>query len=399
MATLSIIIPAYNEEKAIGEIIGRILKEKENISKSSTIIDVELIIVDDGSKDKTAEIAKQYSEVKVVTHKTNQGYGAALKSGFNVARGELLAFLDADGTYPPESLVCLCQAIIEKNADIVIGSRLSGGEKSKMPKIRYIGNRIFAFLLSWVADKKVIDSASGIRILKREILSKLYPLPDGLDFTPAMSTRAIYENLKILEIPIAYEERVGQSKLNPVKDGIRFLRSIIYFAKQYNPLKFFGSLGIICILFGFFLSIRPVTFYLFNRLVPEPYIYRLLFVLIMFVAGVNMVSFGIMANFILSIIHRQPLRPLWLSRLIYEKRLYGKFALIGFLLGLSGILINIPSMAEYFTTGNITVHWSYFVTGAVLILVGLQLFSLGVLLKIVEDLSLRGIRAKEDMER
>ena len=90
--------------------------------------------------------------------------------------------------------------------------------------------------------------------------------------------------------------------------------------------------------------------------------------------------------------------PLWLNRLIYNKHLYRKFALIGFLFGFIGIFINLPSMVQYFTTGGITVHWSYFVTGATLILVGLQLFSLGVLLKIVEDLNIRSIRIREDME-
>jgi len=125
--------------------------------------------------------------VRLVSHETNRGYGAALKTGFCHSTGDLLAFLDADGTYPPEHFPQLCCAALA-GADLVIGSRMAGA-KSQMPPVRRVGNLIFATLVSLVGNHRVSDSASGMRVFRREILERLYPLPDGLEFTPVMSTR------------------------------------------------------------------------------------------------------------------------------------------------------------------------------------------------------------------
>ena len=102
MTTLSVVIPALNEEDGIAEIVERVLSIKEPLAEVE-VSDLELIVVDDGSRDRTAEIVRSYPEVVLIQHRVNRGYGAAIKTGFRAARGELLAFLDADGTYPPES--------------------------------------------------------------------------------------------------------------------------------------------------------------------------------------------------------------------------------------------------------------------------------------------------------
>ena len=96
-----------------------------------------------------------------------------------------------------------------------------------MPLTRRIGNTLFAGLVTMIGNIRITDSASGQRILKREVLEKLYPLPDGLNFTPVMSTRALHEELKMIEVPIRYEEREGESKLSVVRDGLRFLFTIL----------------------------------------------------------------------------------------------------------------------------------------------------------------------------
>ena len=197
---------------------------------------MELIVVDDGSRDRTAEIAGAYPEVRLVQHRTNHGYGAALKTGFAQARGTWLGFLDADGTYPPEDFPALLEAAHKQNADLVIGSRMSGSE-SEMPTSRRVGNLFFATLVSLIGNRRISDSASGMRIIRRDVLPSLYPLPDGLNFTPVMSTRAIHEQLKMVEVPIPYAERVGRSKLTIVGDGTRFLQSIVWTALDYNPVR------------------------------------------------------------------------------------------------------------------------------------------------------------------
>jgi glycosyltransferase involved in cell wall biosynthesis len=141
-------------------------------------------------------------------HARNGGYGAALKTGFAAATGEWVGFLDADGTYPPEYFPALIKAAVEQDADLVIGSRMAGAE-SQMPVTRRIGNLIFARLVNIISASKITDSASGMRIFKKSILGQLYPLPDGLNLTPVMSTRALHERLKMIEVPIPYSERIG----------------------------------------------------------------------------------------------------------------------------------------------------------------------------------------------
>jgi len=111
-----------------------------------------------------------------------------------MAKGELIGFLDADGTYPPEYFPQLCQEAL-KGTDIVIGSRMAGAD-SKMPITRRIGNIFFANLLTLLGNQRVTDSASGMRVFSRSVLSQIYPLPDGLNLTPVMSARALHEKYK-----------------------------------------------------------------------------------------------------------------------------------------------------------------------------------------------------------
>jgi glycosyltransferase involved in cell wall biosynthesis len=158
MTVLSIVIPAYNEENGIKEIATRVLAIEPALREIG-MKGLELLVVDDGSKDRTAEVASNIPGVRLIRHPRNKGYGAALKTGFSKATGELIAFLDADGTYPPEYFPKLCCAAMD-GADLVIGSRMAG-EDSKMPLTRRVGNFFFANLLSLLGRQKVTDSASA----------------------------------------------------------------------------------------------------------------------------------------------------------------------------------------------------------------------------------------------
>jgi glycosyltransferase involved in cell wall biosynthesis len=238
---LSVVIPAYNEEDGIETIVERMLAMREPLAVVG--MDLELIVVDDGSCDRTAEITRRYDGLTLVCHERNAGYGAALKTGFALAHGQWLGFLDADGTYPPEHFPQLCQTALEQKADLVVGSRRSGAE-SEMPLARWVGNLLWSNLVTLLGNHRVIDPASGMRVFRREVLERLYPLPDGLNFTPVMSTRAIHEGLKMVEVPIPYRERFGKSKLSIVRDGTRFLNSIIWTALNYNPVRPLGLLGL-----------------------------------------------------------------------------------------------------------------------------------------------------------
>jgi glycosyltransferase involved in cell wall biosynthesis len=390
--SLSVVIPALNEEHGIDEILQRILAQRDGLAAAG-IHELEVIVVDDGSKDGTADRIRAYADVRLIQHEVNRGYGAALKTGFNAANGDLLAFLDADGTYPPESFPELCRAVEQYDADLIIGSRMLSGE-SEMPLVRRIGNTIFAALLSIVGSRKISDSASGMRVFRRESLPILYPLPDGLDFTPAMSTRAVYEGLTMIEVPIPYKERVGRSKLNPLKDGIRFLRSILWTALLYDPQRFFGTLGLVMLALAVVLGLGPSIYYLQNRHLQEDMIYRLFAVLILSVAGVNLLAFGVTCQAILALLpaRRRPSPAV-------SRPWRGKLAGLGVIMIVFGIALMTPAALEWLATRQITSHWSYFAAGGTLILTGLGLATWFVLLMILQELTTRDARARSDLSR
>jgi glycosyltransferase involved in cell wall biosynthesis len=389
---LSIVVPAYNEEHGIAAILERILAQLPSLREAGAP-NVEVIVVNDGSRDGTSHEVEKFADVRLVQHPTNYGYGAALKTGFGVARGEWLAFLDADGTYPPEAFADLYQRATQEQADIVIGSRMLGHD-SEMPLVRRVGNLIFAGLLSVVAHRRISDSASGMRVFKASILEEIYPLPDGLDFTPAMSTRAIHEGLAMVEAPISYQERVGASKLNPFSDGLRFLRSILWTATLYNPLGTFGTVGGAMLLLALVLGIPPTVYYLQHRELQEDMIYRLFAVLILSVAGANVLAFGLTCR---SLVGLFPSRRR--SRGAPLRRWRSGLAGVGMLMVLGGLGLMAPAIIEWLRTHQITSHWSYFAAGGTLFLTGLQLSTWFVMIVILSELSEREVRTHRDMRR
>ncbi len=246
--TLSIIVPAYNEEEAIGGTLARCLEACDHIKSTAGLRGVEIIVVSDGSTDRTAEIAQGFQGIKVIVFEQNQGYGAAIKEGFAQSSGSLVAFLDADGTCDPKYFAPLCRAALNEGADVALGSRM--GPDSKMPPLRRLGNNFFASLLGLLSGRCVTDTASGMRVLRRAALAKLYPLPDGMHFTPAMSARALFNDLRIAEVPMSYAERIGNSKLRVIRDGLRFVRAIFSAMLCYRPERFFLMVMLSCLAMG-----------------------------------------------------------------------------------------------------------------------------------------------------
>lgn len=397
MTTLSVVIPAYNEENGIAEITGRVLSIEPELADVG-VEQLELIVVNDGSTDRTEQIVRHLNGVSVISHEENRGYGAALKTGFRQSRGELIGFLDADGTYPPEYFPDLCKVSLE-GAELVVGSRFAGSA-SDMPIMRRIGNVFFARLLSIVGRQSVSDSASGMRVLKRDVLERIYPLPDGLNFTPVMSTRAIHEGIQLAEIPIPYSERVGQSKLSIFRDGSIFLHSIIWTALTYNPVRILGLIGLGGIFAAVLVAVGLIAARLSGITTLGPWGVAAVYAAVVSgVAGVTIFLLGVTFNYLVSLFYKKPVRQGLFGRPIFKTPLDSHFWWMGLVSLLIGALMGFMSLVLGLNGWEIDRLWLYLLVSAMFILTGVQLVIYWVLLRVLDEISQRDIQTAEDIRR
>jgi len=400
MTMLTIVIPAYNEEKGIVEIMERVLTIRESL-KAAGVDGMELLVVNDGSRDRTAEVAdevaRKHEGVRIISHPKNRGYGAALKTGFAQAKGELVGFLDADGTYPPEYFPQLCREALN-GAELVIGSRMAGAE-SQMPATRRLGNVIFATLLSVLGWQRVTDSASGMRVFKKETLARISPLPDGLNLTPVMSTRAVHEGVKMVEVPIPYSERVGRSKLSVVRDGRIFLTSMIWTVLSYNPVRILGILGLIGVAIAALVGLGLVIARLSGVTALTPWgVFALFTALVLGVAGISLFALGATFNYLVSLFYKEPIRQGLFGKPVFKKPLELQFGWMGVVALLGGLAVAIVSLILSLSGWEIARVWLYLLGGAMASLVGVQLVIYWLLIRVLEDLSQRETLARADMQ-
>ncbi len=395
-ALLSVVIPAYNDENGIAALIERVLAVQSHLRTLG--IGLELLVVDDGSMDHTAEITATYDEVRLLRHNPNRGYGAALKTGFCAAEGDLLAFLDADGTYPPESLPVLCQEILD-GADVAVGSRRSGAA-SEMPTVRRIGNFIWSNLVSALANQKVNDPASGMRVFRRTTLNRLYPLPDGLNFTPVMSTRAAHENLTVVEVPMPYKERQGRSKLSVVKDGMRFLSTIIWTALCYNPARILGGIGATLFVLSTLIALALVGVRLsgVTTLAP-PGVFSTFLAVVLGIAGFTLFALGATFNYLVALFHKNPVRQGLFGKPIFDPPLDRQFWWMGLLSVAGGSGVGIVSLILGLNGWEIERLWLYLLAGTMLALMGLQLTIFWIIMRVLDELSQRDLMIQADLEQ
>lgn len=363
---LSIVIPAYNEEQAIASTVERSLAARETIIAGSPVDAVEVIVVSDGSTDRTAEIAAGYEEVRTIVLPANRGYGAAIQRGFAESDGDLVAFLDADGTCDPEFFAELCTALVHEDAAIALGSRM--GPQSRMPRVRRLGNRIYATLLSVLSNRVVHDTASGMRVIRRDALKRLYPLPDGLHFTPAMSARALMDDsLRIVERPMPYEERVGESKLSVGKDGVRFLRTILEMTLIWRPARIFMSAAVVSFLLMLLFAMHPVEMWLDVGRLEEDMIYRLLFCSLMGMVGIALTSAWRISERLHDFADEKTRRPT-VTGMIGDRLFSLPGIGVSMLLAMPLLIWLIgPGVWTYVTQRQVFIHWSRVVLAGMIV--------------------------------
>jgi glycosyltransferase involved in cell wall biosynthesis len=357
---LLIAIPALNEEDSIESIIRYSLDARDYIIANSPVTSVEITVVSDGSTDRTIERASEFLwGINLIIFEKNRGYGAAIKEAWNQSDADLLAFIDADGTCDPKFFAKLCQALRDRGADVALGCRMHA--EAKMPLIRRVGNFIFASILAVVSSERVKDSASGMRVVRRECLSRLYPLPDGLHFTPAMSARCLLsDDIPICEVNMPYHEREGRSKLSVVKDGLRFLDVILTTASLYRAWRLLALLGGALFLTASALMIRPVLFYLNTGTVAEWMIYRFVVSELLGTASVLLFSMSYLTRRIVSIALAPPdsSAPKHLLGSFFESKAF--WLAPAAMIAIGGALV-FPSLRQLVTTGATYEHWSRFV--------------------------------------
>ena len=396
MSTLSVVIPALNEESGIADIMQRVLSVASQLVAVG-IERLELIVVDDGSRDRTAEIVRATPGATLVQHPVNRGYGAALKTGFRAAQGDLLAFLDADGTYPPEYFPQLCQTLLSGGYDLVVGSRMAGA-KSEMPVTRRIGNTIFAGMISLLSRQRITDSASGMRVFRRETLEKLYPLPDGLNFTPIMSTRALHEDVRMAEAAIPYSERVGRSKLSVVRDGTRYVQTITWTALNYNPVRVLGGAAVVLVGLAAAIALATLGMRLAGRTeMGSLGAFALFAMLVLAVTGVSLFNLGATFNYLVALFHRRPVKQGLFGKPLFDPPLdrhFWWFGLTGMAVGMALGLVSLILALQGWPASRM---WFYYLLSALAFLVGLQFLVSWVLMRVLEELSRREAMTAQDM--
>ena len=221
---LSVVIPVYNEEAGIGRTVEHLT---EYLGKQPWR--TEVLCVDDGSTDRTPEILRQLAGVTVISAPQNGGYGAALKLGFAAARGRYIGFCDADETYPVRMLGPML-AMLESRPDVplVAGSRLLGSGEG-LSLLRRSGNVMLTLMSRVLCRTAATDACSGMLVLREELRRQveLETFTDDLDFTLQLRCRCGMRGIEVLELPIPYEDRAGDSKLRPFRHGLRFTKRIL----------------------------------------------------------------------------------------------------------------------------------------------------------------------------
>jgi len=276
---ISIIIPAYNEENSIRDVIDEIYRVTNNHN-----LNCELIVINDGSTDKTGEVVKQ-SKAKLIEHDENRGYGASLKTGIKKSAYDIVVITDADGTYPNEEIPNLVKYV--KDYDMVVGART--GQNAKIPLIRKPAKWAINKLANYLSETKIPDLNSGLRIMRKEVIERFLPLlPNGFSFTTTITLAMLTNSYSVKYVPIDYHKRVGKSKIRPIRDTLNFIQLIIRTVMYFKPLKVFLPVS----LSFFAISVLMLLYRIFiHRAFGSTTV-------ILFVTGVQILALGLIADLI-----------------------------------------------------------------------------------------------------
>ena len=277
----SIVVPCYNEVTAIQQT----LQEIRNSIPEDAVYTI--ILVDDGSTDGTSALLESFSSsnIKVISHSRNRGYGAALKSGIRAAETELIAITDADGTYPNDrlpELIALC-----RDHDMVVGARTS--KDVTYSRLRAFPKLFLRIWISWIARQNVPDINSGMRVFRRSIALDYFGiLPDGFSFTITITLAMLTSFKSVVFLPISYKSRVGASKIKPIRDTISFIKLVIRTGMYFAPLR--SIMPLFVIIFSAATASAAYDVFVLANLTDKT--------IILFLFSMNTMMFGLLADMI-----------------------------------------------------------------------------------------------------
>ncbi|HTC20011.1 MAG TPA: glycosyltransferase family 2 protein [bacterium] len=274
---VTVIIPAFNEERGVGDVVRKV---RQVLRRAH--VPHELFVVDDGSKDQTGLKARQ-AGAHVISMGENRGYGASLKAGMRQARYNLIAMLDADGTYPPEELPELLRLV--ETSDMAVGARIK--PNAAIPFLRRFPKWLLGKWANYLAERKIPDLNSGLRVFRKNIAGRYEGLfPNGFSFTTTLTLALECHGYVVKYHPITYAVRIGTSKIKPIQDTINFFSLVLRVVMYFKPLKIFIPLSGIIFLCGVASGIAV-------RLQGRPWNGETLFLL---VASLQVAALGLLAD-------------------------------------------------------------------------------------------------------
>lgn len=231
---LSIMLPAYNEEGAIGGLIQEIRG-----AMASWPGRWEIVVVDDASTDATARIAEG-AGVRVIRHPERRGAGGACKTGILEARGRVVAMMDADGGHDPAALPALVSFI--PPYDQVNGARV--GETGTAPALRGPAKWAIRKLAEWLSDRTIPDLNTGMKVFRRDLMLRyLWVIPEGFSNTSSMTLAFLTNGHAVKFVPVPYRKRIGRSKFRPLRDTVQYLKTVLRLCMYFRPLRIFAPVA------------------------------------------------------------------------------------------------------------------------------------------------------------
>jgi len=288
---LAITIPAYNEEKTIEKTVREI---KKVVGKNK--YDAKILVVDDGSVDKTAAVARNAGAL-VFSHPRNYGLAETFRTEIEKClelKADVIVHIDADGQYVANEIPLLIREV-KKGADLVLGSRFKG-KIEEMPFIKRIGNKAFSVVVSNITGMKISDAQTGFRAFTKKVAQGLKIISNHT-YTQEQIIRAIKHKFKVVEVPITFKKRVhGKSRLmgNPFGFAIKAWINILRIYRDYEPLKFFGITGFIIFGFGFLIGLWLVYLFLTRGMVGR--IPSAMLSILLMSLGFQLIVFGFLAD-------------------------------------------------------------------------------------------------------